>query len=95
MTHEAIVVGGGLAGLVAAATLADAGVPVLVLEAGATPGGWLAPQSMARVAGRRIAVTMPLEVGRADRNLRRLLQEFDAPMRLARDLPAPTTSFAR
>ncbi len=94
-THEALVVGGGLAGLVAAATLADVGVPVVVLEGSSRPGGWLAPRDSVRVRGREIELSMPFEVGRADRNLRRVLGELGAPMRLSRDLPAPTTCFAR
>lgn len=39
MTREVIVIGGGVNGLVAAAYLAKAGVPVLVVEARETPGG--------------------------------------------------------
>lgn len=39
MTREVIVIGGGVNGLVAAAYLAKAGVPVLVVEARDSPGG--------------------------------------------------------
>ena len=47
MTREVIVIGGGVNGLVAAAYLAKAGVPVLVLEARETPGGLAASDEMA------------------------------------------------
>jgi phytoene dehydrogenase-like protein len=47
MTREVIVIGGGVNGLVTAAYLAKAGVPVLVLEARDTPGGLAASEEMA------------------------------------------------
>ncbi|MGH7614976.1 MAG: FAD-dependent oxidoreductase, partial [Gemmatimonadales bacterium] len=39
MTHDVIVIGGGVNGLVTAAFLAKAGVKVLVLESRSAPGG--------------------------------------------------------
>lgn len=47
MTREVIVIGGGVNGLVTAAYLAKAGVPVLVVEARDTPGGLAASEEMA------------------------------------------------
>ncbi len=47
MTREVIVIGGGVNGLVAAAYLAKAGVPVLVVEARDTPGGLAGSDEMA------------------------------------------------
>src|SRR5262245_17827349 len=47
MSHDLIIIGGGVNGLVTAAYLAKAGLKVLVLEARATPGGLASSEEFA------------------------------------------------
>jgi phytoene dehydrogenase-like protein len=64
MTHDLIVIGGGVNGLVTAAYLAKAGLKVLVLEARDTPGGLAQTEEMAPgfrcdVAGHDVGWLLP------------------------------------
>lgn len=92
---QCVVIGGGIAGLTAAATLADAGARVTLVEANAKAGGCFATVGSFEVKHNGKNFSFPIEHGlhgiwRQYRNLRRLLMTLDSARAL---VPVATQEF--